>query len=137
MAYERDVLCFSFEAGEDLSAAQYHFVKLTTTGTIEVCDAVTDKPIGVLQDNPPSGSPGSVMIFGISKIRVEEAATGQAVAVADSIGTGAKGRADKKVIGNTTHWVVGQALTLAASVASPRLVSIALNAATPHLGSAG
>ena len=133
MAFERDVLCFSFEAGADLSDAQYHFVKLNTTGKIIVCAALTDRPIGVLQDNPPSGSPGSVMIFGISKIRVEEAATATAVAVGDQIGTGAKGRADTKVAGtDDSEYVVGQALELAAASASARLISIALNAATPH-----
>ena len=131
MAFERDVLCFSFEAGEDLSAAQYHFVKLTTTGTIEVCDAATDKPIGVLQDNPPSGSPGSVMILGISKIRVEEAAAGTAIAVGDGVGTGANGRADKKLVAETAQYVVGQALELAAASTSTRLISMTVNAALP------
>ena len=44
-----------FTASADLSAKQYYFVKLSSETKVTVCSAVTDKPIGVLQNKPASG----------------------------------------------------------------------------------
>ncbi|MDE0651218.1 MAG: DUF2190 family protein [Gammaproteobacteria bacterium] len=129
-------LCLTFEAGEDLSAAQYHFVELNADGEIELCDAATDLPIGVLQDNPASGEYGNVMIMGVTKLEVERASAGSAVNEGDMIGTGSNGRADSKgafstTIANNTNRAVGRALTAAGAANSRRLIAAAINCATP------
>ena len=46
MAYEASQICFgNLTAAADLSAKQYHFVKLASATTVNVCDAVTDVPV--------------------------------------------------------------------------------------------
>ena len=70
MAYENPGLVVSFPAGEDLSADQYRFVVLTSTGTVRRPDAATEVAVGVLQNAPASGEAASVMVSGISKIQL-------------------------------------------------------------------
>ncbi len=74
MAYEIPGLQWSLEAGEDLSSYQHCFVKLSS-GVVVHCDAITDQPIGILQNNPTSGKMATVMVMGISKIKSSEALT--------------------------------------------------------------
>ena len=51
MAYETiGIDIGTFTASADLSSSQYYFVKMSAEGTVTVCAAVTDKPIGVLQN---------------------------------------------------------------------------------------
>ena len=57
----------SLVASADLSAAQYKFVKLTSTGQIALVAATTDVPIGILQNKPTSGKAGTVRVTGVSK----------------------------------------------------------------------
>ena len=118
MAYKNATqgIVWSFPAGEDLSAAQYHFVKLMDDGTVDLVDGATDNPIGVLQDihDGTVGSMVSVMLQGVSKVRA-----GAAVPLLDG-GTPIKSAADGEgvamVIGtDTTHYTVGQALSAASA----------------------
>jgi D-serine deaminase-like pyridoxal phosphate-dependent protein len=100
-------------AGEDLSnqVNQYRFVKLDTDGTVILPTGVTDRPLGVLQNDPKDGGNATVQISGLTFCRA-----GAAVAIGDVIGTSADGEAEPKVIGtNTTHYVAGVALTAAAN----------------------
>ena len=56
MAYESPQINIgTLTAAADLSGKQYHFVKLASESTVNVCAAVTDVPIGVLQNTPASG----------------------------------------------------------------------------------
>ena len=56
-------------AGEDLSAKQYHFVKINNgTGQAEAVDGATDRPVGVLQNNPTAGQEAEVLIVGGTKV---------------------------------------------------------------------
>ena len=71
-----------FTAAADLSAKQYYFVKLASSTTVNVCAAVTDKPIGVLQNKPESGEQAIVRVFGVSKISADAT-----LAAGDVIGT--------------------------------------------------
>ncbi|MGA1628381.1 MAG: hypothetical protein ACO330_06150, partial [Aquiluna sp.] len=73
MAYELPGQVATFTAAADLSAKQYYFVKITADNTVNVCAAVTDIPIGVLQIAPASGEAASVMLYGISKVSANEA----------------------------------------------------------------
>lgn len=97
----------SFPAGADLSGSQYKFVELGSGGTVTVCNAATDRPIGVLQNKPTSGQMATVRVRGVTKVQADAA-----LAIGDAIGTSADGQADPKVAGtDTTEYVVGTALT--------------------------
>lgn len=59
----------TFKAGGDLSAKQYHFVKLSADQTVVACTAITDKAIGILQNDPDAaGEDAVVAIAGTSKL---------------------------------------------------------------------
>jgi hypothetical protein len=68
-------------AGENLSAKQYHFVKIDNgTGKAVAVSAATDRPIGVLQNNPTSGQEAEVLIVGGTKLKAGgSASAGQAL----------------------------------------------------------
>jgi len=58
-------------AAADLSAKQYHFVKVDTSSNIAICGA-NDKSAGVLQNKPTSGEQAIVRIKGVSLLKVSE-----------------------------------------------------------------
>lgn len=71
MAYEFSnyAVKVTLVAGEDLSAKQYHFVKIDNgTGKAVAVSGATDRPFGVLQNNPTSGQEAEVLITGGTKI---------------------------------------------------------------------
>ena len=71
MAYEfsNSAVKVSRVAGEDLSSAQYKFVKLDNgDGTVKAVDGATDRPLGVLQNAPTSGQIAEVTIVGGTKV---------------------------------------------------------------------
>lgn len=57
-------------AGADLSALQWYFVKLNSSGQAVAMAAITDIPFGVLQNAPASGESASVIPIscGLSKV---------------------------------------------------------------------
>lgn len=125
MAYEIPVLKPGiWTAGEDLSAKQYHFVKLSGQ-TVVLCSALTDVPIGVLQNAPESGQAAEVTVIGITKVSSDAALT-----VGLLIGPSADSQADARTIGtDTTHYVVGQ--VIGASGAAGGLATAVINCAAP------
>lgn len=64
MANEKTIFTESFIAGEGLTENQYHGVKMNGNRTVDVIDDVTDKPVGVLTNEPDDGEEASVMIVG-------------------------------------------------------------------------
>ena len=101
----------TFTAAADLSSKQYHFVKLASATTVNVCSAVTDVPIGVLQNNPASGESAVVCIFGTSKVVADAT-----LAAGDVLGTSADGQAQPLTVGTeTTVYTCGQAITAGAA----------------------
>jgi len=72
MAWEVRLFDVSFEAGEDLSDAQFLAVKLDSRGRV-VKAGIGDHAIGILQDNPPAGSGANVRMLGISKVKAGDA----------------------------------------------------------------
>jgi hypothetical protein len=122
MAVEIPVLSKTFEAGADLSAKQFYFMKLSAFNTVVVCAAITDKPIGVLQNKPDAaGKAAEVMMLGISKVSADGAIT-----VGDSLGTSADGQADSIAAGtDTTVYTAGTALE--AATAAGQIVTAAIN----------
>lgn len=94
-------------AGADLSAAQYTFVKVNGSGQAVACAAITDIPVGVLQNAPLIGQEAEVLVSGGTKVKAAAAATTPTL-----IGTNATGLAQAIVAGTaTTVYVAGQYLT--------------------------
>lgn len=94
----------SYPAGGDLSAKQFHFVKLNSSRQVVICAAVTDLPIGVLQNNPASGETAVVCPLGRTKVVADEE-----LAVGDRIGCSSDAQAQVVVIGTeTTVFFLGQ-----------------------------
>jgi len=77
---------FSFEAGADLTESQFHWVALTTTGTI-VRATADEQAIGILQNKPSLGEAGTVWMAGISKLCVAAAP----INIGDAVGTNGLG----------------------------------------------
>lgn len=114
------------KAGGDLSTSQFYFVKVNSSGEVVICAAATDKPLGVLQNNPASGKAALVCVMGVTKVS-SDAALDEGVL----IGTSADGQADAKTPGtDTTEYVVGQ--VIGASGAAAGLASAVINCCNPH-----
>lgn len=98
-------------AGADLSAEQYKFVKLNSSGQAVVCAAITDRPIGILQNAPTSGQEAEVLVVGGSKLKAGGSITEGAMLGITSAGLG------KAIVAgtDTTQYTLGTALTEGAS----------------------
>lgn len=104
MAVEQKVQQLSFRAGADLSGKQFHFVKLNSNGEVIACAALTDVPIGVLQNKPTLGKTAEVVTLGLAKVVADET-----LAPGDLVGPSADARAAVRDIGtDVTHYVAGQ-----------------------------
>jgi hypothetical protein len=127
MAYEVAgyALRITLVAGADLSTKQYFFVKINTSGQAVLCSGATDKPIGVLQNNPESGEEAAIVVIGGTKL-VASASLDEG----DLIGTAASGKADAKTPGSdTTEFVVGT--VIAAAGADNEILTAVVNCASP------
>jgi len=101
----------TFTAAADLSAKQYHFVVLASATTVNVCTAITNAPIGILQNNPESGQQAIVRIFGMSKVVADGT-----LAAGNFIGTSADAQADAISPGtDTTVYMTGQCVEAASA----------------------
>ena len=99
MAFEDDVLDISLLADGDLSAYQYHFVKMTDENTVGVCSGATDNPIGILQNEPKAaGQVARVRVHGVSRVMA-----GGVVAFGDKVGTDANGEGIAKTFSKTEY----------------------------------
>lgn len=113
------------KAAADLSTHQFKFVKITAVNTVNVCAAVTDIPIGVLQNTPTAGQPAEITAIGVTKVSSDAA-----IAAGDTIGTSADGQAQTVTVGTeTTVYIAGQAIT--ASTAAGGIVTAAVSCLAP------
>ena len=112
MAYESPAIDLgTLTAAADLSSSQYYFVKLASATTVNVCTAITDLPIGILQNTPTSGQAADVRIFGVSKASADGTIT-----AGRWIGTSADSQAGGITPGSdTTVYVMGQAIQAASA----------------------
>jgi len=113
MAYESPAIDLgTLTAAADLSDKQYYFVKLASATTVNVCSAITDLPIGILQNKPDaSGKQAVVRIFGISKASADGTLT-----AGRWIGTSSDSQAGGITPGSdTTVYVMGQAIQAASA----------------------
>lgn len=115
-------------AGADLSTKQYHFVKLSANNTVVICAAVTDRPIGVLQNKPTSGQEANVCALGITKV------VGDAdLSAGNMIGTSSDGQAAAYAPGtDTTKYMLGQVIE--DNSAAGGIVTAAINCIAPARG---
>ena len=127
MAYEFSnyAVKVTLVAGADLSALQYTFVKLNSSGQAVAVSAATDVAIGVLQNKPTSGQEAEVLIVGGTKIVASASAT---LGTALNIGTTSAGKAVALAVTDTTKYVFGVYLT--APGADGDIVTAAINCAT-------
>ena len=123
MAYEKPIFTQTFTAGEDLSAKQYHFVKLNAANSVHVCDTATDQILGVLQNAPASGEAANVMILGISKLTASAA-----IAAGANLSCDADGKAVTVTVGSDVTTYVG-AVALEAASAEDEVISCLIGGA--------
>ena len=76
----------SFPAGADLSAKQYNFVKLNTSGQVILAAAITDNVIGVLQNAPTATQAALVRLYGVTKVVLNATLTAGTVVSSDANG---------------------------------------------------
>lgn len=128
MATQKPLFDHSRVAGADLSSHQHKFVKVADDGDVELCSAITDVPIGVLQNDPEAGEVCEIMVIGMSKVEA-----GEALDERDLIGTAADGQAEIVTPGSdTTQFIVGQVVTPAG--AAGEVASAMINCASPARG---
>ena len=133
MAFEIPVQILSFTAASAMSASteQFCLVKLSSTGTAHLCTAITDKPIGVLQNSPARGELAEVMVLGVTKLRANVD-----LAVDDLVGAATTGRAAVYVAGTTgtSSYIVGRVIAVDAADNDGRVVTAAVNCLSPTRG---
>ena len=114
------------EAAAVLSALQFTFVKLDSSGNAAAAAAATDIPCGVLQNKPTTGQAAEIVVVGITKVEA-----GTTLTAGDLIGTAADGQAVALVAGvDTTAYVVG---TMKESAGGAGVISTAIvNCSNPH-----
>lgn len=113
MATEQKVTCINMKAAADLSAKQFYLVKVDTSGNAALCTAVTDIPVGILQNTPGSLGAASVAIAGVSKCFMGSARSIGDEIASDSAG---KGTVITPAAGGTTYnYAVGRCLVATAA----------------------
>lgn len=88
MSYKEAEVTVSLVANADLSAKQYHLVKLANASgvaQVAICGDGEDAA-GVLQDNPTSGKVGAVAVAGITQVKCGAALTAGARFASDANG---------------------------------------------------
>lgn len=114
MSYEIPVFDLgTHKAGADLSAAanQYKIVKQDANGDIVLCSAVTDLPLGVLQNKPKLGEAAIVRVVGVTKIQADAA-----LAIGAQLSTSADAQAKAaSVAAGSTEYILARALEAAAA----------------------
>ena len=93
MATDRNVFDESFSAENDLSAKQFYAVELSAANQVDVCDALDDLVIGVLQNKPEANQAAQVRMLGITRWVSDGSST--AIAAGDYVRTDASGKAVK------------------------------------------
>jgi len=122
MTTEQNIWRESFEAAEDLSSDQYHFVVLTSTGTVRRPDSEDEIAIGILQNAPASGDPAEVMIIGKSKCVANAALTIGTFVKPEYVGASDAGKADDA----GTWWDTARGMVIEAAGAEDDLCAVVL-----------
>jgi hypothetical protein len=98
-------------ASGDLSAKQYQPVKAASTaGAVVAAAAVTDKVIGILQNDPTNGQPAAIIALGNSKAKLAASIAAGSLLTPNSTGY-------LKAAASANDRIVGIALATASSTA--------------------
>lgn len=92
----------TFIAGENLATSQFKFVTLESDGQVDLADSAGENCIGVLLNDPASGSEATVVVSGKTVVQA-----GGTIAAGASLATAADGQAVTAASGNI---VMGYAL---------------------------
>lgn len=92
MAWEIPVLDITLVAADDLSANQYHFVKVNADGQVELASD-GEAALGVLQDKPGeatgvAGEAAAIRVYGVTKV-----VAGEAITAGNEVACDANGKA--------------------------------------------
>lgn len=120
MSTEQSIWRESFEAAEDLSDYQFHFVVLNTSGKVRLPDAEDEVAIGILQNAPESGEAAEIMIIGKSKLVANAALAIGKFVKPEYVGAADAGKADDA----GTWWDAARGMVVEASGAEDDLCSI-------------
>ena len=127
MAFEIPGRKITRVAGADLSALKHTFVVLDTDGTVIAASADTEKPYGILQNNPTAGGEAEIMKDGVSKL-----IAGEAVNIGEPIGMGATGRGMHYAYATATKFIVGTALS--ATTGAGQMMVVDFSCSSPGRG---
>jgi len=120
----------TFEAENDLSAKQYYLVELgTSAGQVDVPDANTDIPIGVLRNDPKAQENASVRLLNSqgTEFMVASAAIAKgALVVPALIATAANKGKIRTLTGIATETVYIVGMALEAATADGDIIEVAL-----------
>lgn len=137
MAFEKPVLIQTFTAASAMTSAslQYSFVKFAgSSENVIPCAAVTDLPIGVLQNLPGQGQLAEVLMLGVTKLRVGATDIGLVSTTSGVLGVDATGRG--AILGApgvgaiTTQYVLGRVIQVDATDDDGALCTAAINCIT-------
>lgn len=120
----------SAKAGAGLTAATaaFKFVKYSAEGTVVLCSASTDVPIGVVQEVPKAvGDIVQVVCVGETKVQIASGSP----AANDPIGTDANGQAAVYAVTDTTVYSVGRVVSADGGTAAGTLITAFVNCAAP------
>lgn len=100
-AYEESLTCITLPAGADLSAKQYHFVTVNSSGQAVAVSSDGGAGIGVLQNNPDAaGKSATIAIAGVTKTAASASISAGVRVASDNAGkAGAVGSGDDFVMG--------------------------------------
>lgn len=115
MAYENLGKVINIPAASDLSASQYHFVKLDSSAKLAL-SAEGEDAIGVLQDDPAAADRGGAVMVGVGITKVVAGAATHAGFPVASDGTG------RAIDSDTGDYILGFFLEAASGAGA--LVSI-------------
>ena len=87
---------FSRAAGESLASDQFKLVKVDTDAGIDLCDATTDFPIGVLLNDPAAGEACEILHSGRGKVKIGGTVTAGQLLGPDAAGLAIAVTADTK-----------------------------------------
>jgi hypothetical protein len=123
-----EITCIAYE---DLSACQFHLVKVVCYDTTNNSPRVSlcgdgEKPVGILQNNPIAGKPANVMVEGKSQCVI-----GEALSCGQSYASDANGHAVGAV---AEDWIAGQVIepgTLSATPTSAERTTVLVETKNP------
>jgi len=125
---ERPIMTLSMEADEDMSSSQYYGVSVSDEMSVDLVDADTDIPIGIVLNEPESGEMALIGVIGVFPIVAGEAITVGSLVRIGSAGTAMIFEVDVDV----TTYCIGRCIRAAGAAAEKALVAV--NCCNPWRG---